>query len=96
MTMRRARSLLAVLALAMAIVPLPPPRAAGQEVVGRRVFSDQLVISEPFVEDELSLPSIFHIRRPGLAGHSHTRSTEIEAEVKKRLTTNLELSLAGA
>jgi hypothetical protein len=79
----------------LSMVLLPLPRASGEEVVGRRVFSDQLVISEPFVEDELSLPSIFHIRRPGLAGHSRTRSTDIEAEVKKRLTTNLELSAAG-
>jgi hypothetical protein len=34
-----------------------------QEVVGRRLFADQLVIPEPFVEDELSFPSILHIRQ---------------------------------
>src|SRR6266851_1212079 len=39
-----------------------------QESVGRRVFSDQLVISEPFVEDEVSVPSILHLKRGRSAG----------------------------
>jgi hypothetical protein len=82
--------------LLLSLVLLYAPPARAQEAVGRRVFSDQLVISEPFVEDELSLPSIVHIRRPDPAGHSRARSTDVEAEVKKRLTSRLELSAAGA
>jgi hypothetical protein len=63
-----------------------------QEAVGKRVFPDQLVISEPFVEDELSLPSIVHIPRGRSVGG---RLTDVGGEVKKRITTDLELSVAG-
>ena len=64
--------------------------AGAQEVVGKRLFSDTLVISEPFVEDELSLPSLLHIRRP-----SRALATEIGVEMKKRITADFELSIAG-
>ncbi len=69
--------------------------AAGQETIGKRFFSDTLVISEPFVEDELSLPSVLHIRRPASNMEPRTLLTEIGGEVKKRLTPTLELSVAG-
>ena len=68
---------------------------AAQDVVGRRLFSDQLVISEPFVEDELSLPSILHIRRPATDGEAGALVTQFGAELKKRLTSNLEGSVSG-
>jgi len=68
---------------------------AAQDVVGRRLFSDQLVISEPFVEDELSLPSILHIRRPATSGEAGALVTQFGAELKKRLTSNLEGSVSG-
>jgi hypothetical protein len=68
---------------------------AAQDVVGRRVFSDQLVITEPFVEDELSLPSILHIRRPATNGEAGALATQFGAELKKRLTPNLEGSVIG-
>jgi hypothetical protein len=70
--------------------------AAAQETVGKRFFSDTLVITEPFVEDELSLPSVLHIRRPASDTEPRTLLTEIGGEVKKRLTPRLELSVAGA
>jgi hypothetical protein len=73
-----------------AVVPV-----SAQELVGRRFFSDNLVISEPFVEDELSFPSILHIRRPGTAREPGTLVTQIGAEIKKRLTPTLELSVSG-
>ncbi|MBI3635041.1 MAG: hypothetical protein HY216_02325 [Candidatus Rokubacteria bacterium] len=72
-----------VLAL-LAVVAAPRPLAA-QELVGKRVFVDQLVVSEPFVEDELSFPSIRHTRH----------DTNFGAELKKRITTDLEFSLGA-
>jgi hypothetical protein len=69
--------------------------ASAQEVVGRRVFSDQIVISEPFVEDELSLPSLLHIRRPVIGGQRHAVATSVDAALKKRLTPDLEASVGG-
>ena len=68
---------------------------SGQEGVGRRLFPDQLVISEPFVEDELSLPSILHLRRPATGGESQVLATQFRGELKKRLTPNLEGSVSG-
>jgi len=71
------------------------PRAFGQEVIGQRLFSDQLVIAEPFVEDELSMPSLLHIRKPAGGGERRSTITEIGAELKKRITSNLEVSVSG-
>lgn len=91
---RRRRALLAgglcTLSLSLAACPI-----AAQEVIGKRFFSDTLVISEPFVEDELSLPSILHIRRPATDSAPRTLVTNMAAELKKRLTSRLELSVAG-
>jgi hypothetical protein len=80
--------------LALTLASLHSP-ASGDEATGRRVFSDQLDVSEPFVEDELSLPSILHLRRPGGARRARERSTNVEGEIKKRLTSRLEVSAAG-
>jgi hypothetical protein len=67
---------------------------SAEEAVGKRFFSDTLVISEPFVEDELSLPSLLHIRHPARGDEPRRLATRIGGEFKKRLTPNLELSLA--
>ena len=69
--------------------------AVAQETIGRRFFSDTLVIPEPFVEDELSLPTVLHIRRPGSETFPRARITDITGELKKRLTPTLELSVGG-
>jgi len=54
------------------------------------------VILEPFVEDELSLPSFSRIRRPARSdGQRRAWVTEIEAELKKRITTDVEVSVSG-
>jgi len=69
---------------------------SAEEVVGRRQFSDQLVVPEPFVEDELAFPSVLHIVRPRRADEVSTRTTQIGGELKKRLTADFELSLGGS
>src|SRR6266852_1335495 len=72
------------------------PRPLGaQEIVGRRLFVDQLVISEPFVEDELSLPTLLNIRRGRAVNQRRARVTSVGAELKKRITGDLEVSLGG-
>ena len=68
---------------------------SAQEVVGKRQFSDQLVIAEPFVEDELEFPVFSHILRPRHGDEPRARETRIGAELKKRLTADFEVSLAG-
>jgi hypothetical protein len=66
-----------------------------QETAGRRVFPDQLVLSEPFVEDELSLPSVLHIRPPAGGEHRRASVTAIGGEIKKRITRDFEASIGG-
>jgi hypothetical protein len=81
--------------LALVLLVLGPFQLGAQEQIGRRVFADTLVISEPFVEDELSLPAILHIRRPSAGVEPRTLATTVDAELKKRLTPDLELSVGS-
>ena len=67
--------------------------ASAQEVVGKRMFSDTLVISEPFVEDEVS-PSFLRLLRPRTADTPRGWVTEVDLEIKKRLTPSFEVSIA--
>src|ERR1043166_3614769 len=78
------------------LVAVEAKSSTAEEVVGRRQFSDQLVIPEPFVEDELAFPSILHIVRPRRPDEPRTRATQLGAEIKKRLTADFELSLGGS
>jgi hypothetical protein len=70
--------------------------AWGQEVVGRRMFSDQLVVPEPFVEDELSAAAFAASRARNVRDRQPVVTTAVETEIKKRITTELEASLAAA
>ena len=54
------------------------------------------MIPEPFVEDELAFPSFLHIRRPPGGEQRAATTTEVAAEIKKRITTDLEASLTAA
>ena len=87
-------SALCLLILLLSLSTISTP-AAAQDVIGRRLFSDQLVIPESFVEDELSLPSILHIRQSATGGEAGALTTQFSAELKKRLTPNLEGSVSG-
>lgn len=75
--------------LVVLVSALTASTAAAQEIVGRRLFSDTLVIVEPFVEDELS-PSFLRILRPRTGEATRAWATEFDGEVKKRLTQDLE------
>jgi hypothetical protein len=85
----------AAVLLTLGTSPLGAALASAQEAVGRRVFSDTLVVSEPFVEDELPLPAILHIRRPRAGDKPSALATTVDAEIKKRLIPALELPVGG-
>jgi hypothetical protein len=87
---------LAAAPLTLALVVLGSFPVCAQEQIGRRVFSDTLVIPEPFVEDELAFPAILHVWRPRSGDEPRALATTVDAEIKKRLTSNLELSVSGA
>ena len=69
--------------------------ASAHGVVGQRFFPATLTIDDPFVADELSLPTVQVVRRKRGAESPPTWETEIDAELSKRLSRNLGLSLGG-
>lgn len=46
------------------IVALPAGPAFAHGLVGKRFLPSTLAIEDPTVSDELSLPSVLHIKRP--------------------------------
>lgn len=70
--------------------------ASAHGLAGKRFFPATLVIDDPFVSDELSLPLFSHIKRPKTEEGPRTRETDIKAEYSKRLTPDFSVSLGGA
>ncbi len=64
-------------------------------VVGQRFFPATLSIDDPFVADELSLPTVSITKRHGSADEPPTLETDFSAELSKRLSPDLGLSLGG-
>ncbi len=69
--------------------------AAAHGLAGKRFFPSTIAIDDPFVSDELTLPSVFHLERPGDAEEPPTRETEFSGEFSKRITRDLGISLEG-
>src|ERR1700675_4996423 len=69
--------------------------ALAHGVIGERFLPATLAIDDPFVADELSLPTIFHIRIPRSGDAPATKETDFSAEFSKRLTPDLGISLGG-
>jgi hypothetical protein len=62
--------------------------ASAHGFVGKRFFPATLAIDDPFVADELSLPTVSHLKTPDGA-----KETDFEFEFSKRITPNLGVSL---
>lgn len=86
----------AVLLWAVALVVAAAAPAAAHGLIGQRFFPATLAIDDPFVADELSLPTVSHIRLPGdgTLDNPPTRETDISAEFSKRLTPDLGISIS--
>jgi hypothetical protein len=89
----RAAVTLALSMLLLILLPVSPAAAHG--LAGKRFFPSTLAVDDPFVSDELSLPSILHIKRPGSGDEPPTRETEISGELSKRITRFFGISLEG-
>ncbi len=86
------------LAIALAVVTLWAqfvPGAFAHGLIGQRFLPATLAIDDPFVADELSLPTIFLRRFPTSGDSPAFRQTDISAEFSKRLSPDLGFSLAG-
>jgi hypothetical protein len=80
---------------AAAMVALTATIAQAHGMAGKRFFPATLAIDDPFVADELSLPTISHIKLRGDEESPPTRETSINAEFSKRLSTDFGFSLGG-
>jgi hypothetical protein len=69
--------------------------ASAHGLIGQRFFPATLAIDDPFVADELSLPTIFHIRNRGSEEGPPALQTNLSGEFSKRLSPNLGFSLGG-
>jgi hypothetical protein len=74
----------------------PAVTADAHGLIGKRFFPATLATEDPFVADELSLPTISHTKRPADGERPATRETEISAEFAKRLSPSFGISLGGA
>src|ERR1700756_4570157 len=65
-------------------------RAFGHGFAGARFFPATLSTDDPFVSDELSLPTVSAIRTPDGGG---TRETDISVDISKRITPDLAIEI---
>jgi len=79
----RALSFSLVLCASMALV-IP---AYGHGFVGKRFFPATLATDDPFIADELSLPTISYFKTPANGDEPVTRQTDFSLDVSKRTHT---------
>jgi hypothetical protein len=90
----KSHRLLAAVA-AVLVVGVWPTLAAAHGLAGKRFFPSTLTIDDPFVSDELSLPTFVHIKQPGDNETPPGQVTSISGEWSKRIFPDLGLTLAG-
>ncbi len=90
----RSRRLSAAVVAAL-VLGVWPALAAAHGLAGKRFFPSTLTIDDPFVSDELSLPTFFHIKQPGDSGTPPGQVTSLSGEFSKRIFPDLGLTLAG-
>ena len=64
-------------------------------LIGKCFLPATLAIDDPFVADELSLPTVSHIKTRASNDSPATKETDLSAELSKRLSPNLGVSLGG-
>jgi hypothetical protein len=62
---------------------------------GKRFFPATLATDDPFVADELSLPTIFYQKSPAVGGAPASRETDFAIDVSKRITENFGIGLGA-
>jgi hypothetical protein len=72
-----------------------PGAALAHGLIGQRFLPATLTIDDPFVADELSLPTVSRFRTPPGGDKAAQWETDVSAEFSKRLTPDLGFSLGG-
>jgi hypothetical protein len=70
--------------------------ASAHGFAGKRFFPATLTTDDPFVADELSLPTISSIKAPAGDDGAATRETDFSVDVSKRVTENLGIGCGAA
>ncbi len=70
--------------------------AAAHGFVGKRFFPATLVTDDPFVADELSLPTISYFKTPASGDEPATRETAFSLDVSKRITENFGIDFGAS
>jgi hypothetical protein len=60
-----------------------------------RDFPKTLILDEPGVDDEVSLPTFSHANNPAAGGMPGSLDNDVAFEIDKRVTSRLQLQLAG-
>jgi hypothetical protein len=90
MYMKKMRSIAALLPMvAVSVVILAAGPAAAHGLAGKRFFPATLATDDPFVADELSLPTIESRKMAASGEEPATRETGFSIDVSKRVTENL-------
>ena len=82
------------LALALSLTTFEAAQAHG--LIGKRFFPATLAIDDPFVSDELSLPTLSYLKLRGTEEAPPTNQFTLTGEFSKRLTPDLGISLGGS
>ena len=77
------------IALAIALDGIAAADVHAHGFAGKRFFPATLVTEDPFVADELSLPTIAYRKVPGDAGAPAAQETSFAVDMSKRITENL-------
>ena len=88
---------LSLLTLTVALASIAAADAAfAHGFAGKRFFPATLTTDDPFVADELSLPTISTIKTPAGDDGPATRETDFSVDVSKRITENLGIGFGAA
>jgi len=75
---------------------LVPGAVAAHGLVGKRFFPATLTTEDPFVADELSLPTLSGRKMPGSDDEPAARETAFSADVTKRVTENFGIGFGAS
>src|SRR5262249_38884995 len=90
----RGKSLLACAYVLASVLTASTP-ALAHGLIGKRFFPATLATDDPFVADELSLPTISYLKLRGTDEAPPTHQIDLSAEFSKRLSPDLGISLGG-
>ena len=80
-------------AIAVAATLLVSPHTMAHGIVGQRFFPATLVTDDPFVADELSLPTVSTVRNAPDGEDPANRETDVGVDISKRITPNLAIGI---